>query len=211
MSEGTTIYILGAGGHGKVVADIIRRNNFFENIHFLDDRFSESVNFGDYRIVGVCLDFRGYLSGATAFFVAIGENRARQGLFDLLQADGAKCPAIVCSSAIVSSAASCGFGSLVMPGAVVNADAQIGNNVIVNSRAIIEHDCIVGSHSHLAPGAILTGDVQVGSRTTIGAGAVVCPGVCVGDDILVGAGAVITSDIHAPGCYYGVPAKLRAC
>jgi sugar O-acyltransferase (sialic acid O-acetyltransferase NeuD family) len=206
MNDVSSLYILGAGGHARAVADVVQRHQLFDSIYFLDDRFSDQNEFECRRMVGTCLDFRQFLSDANAFFVAIGDNTTRRRFFDLMQIDGARLPAVLCSP-FISSSAGLGAGTLVMPGAIINADARVGDNVIVNSGAIVEHDCIIGDHSHVAPGSIMTGGAQLGSLVTLGAGAVVCPGISICDGVALGAGAVVTKDITEPGRYLGAPAK----
>jgi sugar O-acyltransferase (sialic acid O-acetyltransferase NeuD family) len=206
MNDVSSLYILGAGGHAKAVADVIQGYQLFGNIYFLDDRFPDQAEFECRKMVGTCLDFRRFLSDANAFFVAIGDNTTRRRFFDLMQIDGARLPSVLCSP-FISSSAGLGAGTLVMPGAIINADARIGDNVIVNSGAIVEHDCIIGDHSHVAPGSIMTGGAQLGSLVTLGAGAVVCPGISICDGVVLGAGAVVTKDITEPGRYLGAPAK----
>lgn len=206
MNDVSSLYILGAGGHAKAVSDAIQRCRLFNNIYFLDDRFSDQSEFGCFRLVGTCLDFRQFVSDANVFLIAIGDNNTRRRFFDVMQIDGASLPAVLCSP-FISSSAHLGIGTLAMPGAIINADARIGDNVIVNSGAIVEHDCVIGDHSHVAPGSIMTGGARLGSLVTLGAGAVVCPGISICDGVVLGAGAVVTKDITEPGRYLGVPAK----
>lgn len=97
MNDASSLYILGAGGHAKAVADVIQRQKLYGNIYFLDDRFSDQNGFECRRMVGMCLDFRQFLSDANAFFVAIGDNTTRRRFFDLMQIDGARLPAVLCS------------------------------------------------------------------------------------------------------------------
>ena len=201
------LYILGAGGHGQVVAEIATSVPYFSNIHFLDDVYPSSTERQGHLIVGSLSDWPQFVGRDSYFVVALGDNAMRRVLYDGLASAGGNLATLISSKAMVSQSCFVDVGAVVMHGAVVNTGARIGPNAIVNSGAIVEHHSVVGAHAHLAPGSTVTGGSRIGLMTTIGAGAVVCPGVKVGDDILVGAGAVVTHDLVIQGRYFGVPAR----
>jgi len=149
--------------------------------------------------------------GVTCFVVgvgAIGDNRPRRRLFELGMAHGST-PLTVCHpSAVCSSWAKIGAGSVVFPNAVVNAGAVLGVNVIVNTGAIIEHDCVIGDHAHIAMGACLGGTVQVDALAHIGAGATVRQNLAIGEGAIIGAGAVVIRDVPPWTTVVGVPASV---
>jgi UDP-perosamine 4-acetyltransferase len=208
------LLVLGGGGHGKVVADVLRAAG-----HVL-------VGFADRRpeLVGTVVEPGGGIviatadellaaiasgrelpGGADAVALGIGDNALRMQALDAVGAAAA--PAIVHPSAVLSPSASLGAGTAVMPRVVVNAAARVGRGVILNSGAVVEHDCVVGDGAHVSPNATLTGNVRVGARSWVGAGAVVLPGVRVGDDARVGAGAVVTRAVTDGATVMGVPAR----
>ena len=209
MTCRSNLYILGAGGHGKSVFEVVSALGTFSEVYFLDDCYGDRQEHLGRPIVGLLTDWDSFLDDNSRFFVAIGSNVRRSALFDSLAQRRASVATLASVDAYISQRSLVGSGTLIMPKAVVNADVCIGLNVIVNSGAIVEHDCVIGDHSHVGPGAILTGGAKVGSATTIGAGAVVCPAVSVGDGVLLGAGAVATRDITQPGRYFGMPARRR--
>jgi sugar O-acyltransferase (sialic acid O-acetyltransferase NeuD family) len=208
--------IWGGGGHGKVVADIIRAAGctvvgFADRdpakLHRIVEPGGASVVISEADLLAL-LAGSGALSdveGATAIALGIGDNVSR--ITSLRHAPDVSISTLVHPSAIVSASSVLGRGTVVFPLAVINAAARVGEGVIVNSGAIIEHDCVVGDGAHVAPGSVLTGGVHVGARTTVGAGATVLPGIRIGSDAIVGAGAVVTRDVPDHATVAGNPAK----
>jgi len=211
--------IWGGGGHGKVVADLVRSRGW--NVAGFVDRNPEKlgtvVEPGGARVVigeaDLCRSLRSSASlpeDATVIAFGIGDNAARLRCARLLMEfrDASLMAVLVHPSAFVSTSATLLEGTVVLAGAVINADAFVGRAVIVNSGAIVEHDCEIGDGTHIAPGATLTGGVRVGEACLIGARAVVLPGVVVQDGATVGAGAVVNRDVPARACVAGVPARV---
>lgn len=208
--------VWGAGGHGKVVADIVRAAGGTV-VGFVDRdpaKLGQVVEPGGARVVISEADLLALLAdsrslsevhGASALALGIGHNVAR--ITSLRSAPSVSIPLLVHSSAAVSAWSLLGRGTVVFPLAVVNSAATVGQGVIVNSGAIIEHDCVVGDGAHIAPGSVLTGGVQVGARATVGAGATVLPGLRIGIDAVVGAGAVVTRDVPDHATVAGNPAR----
>lgn len=207
----------GAGGHGKVVADLVRALGHAV-AGFVDSdpaKLGEEAEPGGARVVVGgeallrALDAGEPLpAGADAFALALGDNRLREAC--LRRLGGHALPALVHPSATVSPSALVGRGTVVFAGAVVNAAARIGDAAIVNTGAVVEHDCELGAAVHLSPRATLAGGVRVGDRAWVGAGATVIPRVEVGADAVVGAGAVVIRDVAAGQTVAGVPARPLA-
>ncbi len=209
------VLIWGAGGHGKVVADLVRAaGHAVAGYADLDQaKWSTVVEPGGATVVISeadllqLLDQGGLLPcRATAIALAIGNNETR--LRNAKRAARALMPALVHPAATVSESAQLGPGTVVFAGAVVNAAATIGSAAIINTAAVIEHDCTVGDGAHVAPGAVLTGGVTVGQAALVGARAVVLPGVTIGADALVGAGSVVAGPVKAGVVVAGVPARV---
>lgn len=195
------IIIIGAGGHGKVVADIAELVGY-KKINFLDD----SDNFNP-RVIGKTDDFEKYIKKAD-FFVAIGNSKVRERITKKLTDNGANVATLIHPMAAVSKSAKIGKGVAVMAGAVINADSIIGDGAIVNTCASVDHDCVIGDYCHIAVGAHICGTVTVGRHTWVGAGATVINNVNICADCMIGAGAVIVKNIDASGVYKGLPAVL---
>lgn len=203
MDMNKQLVILGAGGHGRVVAEVASLNGY-SNIVFLDD--SGITEADGHRVVGGISDFEKHLT-ASAFFVAIGDNGVRTMLLGRLEDKGAQIATLIHPAATVSSKANIGKGSVIMAGAVINNNATVGKGTILNTCCSVDHDCVVGDYSHIAVGAHLAGAVVVGAGVLVGAGAVVSNNTDICDGCTVGAGAVVIRDIKEKGTYVGVPAR----
>lgn len=195
------IAIIGASGHGKVVADIARLNGYNE-IVFLDDNLSIS-KCGDYPVIGKCSDA---LLMHCDVFVAIGNGTVREKILTEMLNHNVAIPTLVHPEAIIAEHVTLGAGTVVMPGAVINPYTDIGKGSIVNTCASVDHDCYIADYVHVAVGAHVCGTVTVGDRTWIGAGSTVINNVCICEDVTIGAGAVVINSINKRGTYVGVPA-----
>jgi sugar O-acyltransferase (sialic acid O-acetyltransferase NeuD family) len=202
------LFLLGAGGHGRVVADIAEALGW-RDIAFLDDRWPELAGNLAWPVVGTCRDLASRLESGDAVLVAIGDNRRRLEVHRALARQGIAVPALVHPSAVVSRHSSIGIGTVIMPGAVVNAGAAIGEASIVNTGASVDHDCRLGDGVHVSPGARLAGGVSVGEGSWIGIGAVVRERLRIGRDATIGAGAAAVTDIGDREVATGVPATTR--
>lgn len=199
------LMIIGAGGHGRVIADIAQKCGYTE-ICFLDDGLAtQSMGL---PVVGKTQEAKNYLNDY-AFFVAIGNNQVREKILQSLFDMGANVVTLVHPSAVVGVCVTLGKGTAVMAGAVINPCAQVGQGVIVNTCASIDHDCIVDDYAHIAVGARVAGTVQIGKHTFLGAGAIVKNNVNICADCIIGAGAAVVNDITEAGTYVGVPAKRK--
>ena len=202
MSE-TTLVILGAGGHGKVCAEIAAVAGGHRAIEFSDNQSESGVAYQD-------ADLPSLQAGSFEFFIGLGQTgtgATRARLFAWLEQHALPIATLSAPSAWVSRSATVGRGTLIANMALVQASATIGENCIVNSRALIEHDAVVGDHVHVSTGAIVNGGAHIGDRCLIGSGAVVNHGVAVCPDTIIGSGAVVVRDIESPGIYVGVPAR----
>lgn len=196
------ITIIGASGHGKVVADIAKLNGY-DVIVFLDD--NETVtSCGRYPVIGTCNKLANVDYDV---FVAIGNAGIRKGIMD--QYSDKSFPVLIHPHAVIADDVRIGKGTVIMAGAVVNSDSEIGEGCIINTTSSVDHDCVIGDYVHVAVGAHLCGTVTVGSGTWIGAGAIVSNNVSVCGGCMVGAGSVVVSDLAERGTYMGVPAKLK--
>lgn len=192
------IVILGAGGHGRVAADIAELC-CYDDIQFLDDADIPGT-------AGRIADHMRYAEEAD-FFVAVGNNIVRHNFQQMLQRNGCNVVSLIHPDAVLGSNVGIGTGTVIMAGVIVNAGAVIGNGVILNTSCSVDHDCRIGDFSHVSVGAHLAGTVTLGNRVFIGAGATVINNITVTDECIVGAGAVIIRDISDKGTYAGVPAQ----
>ncbi len=198
--EGTALkklLIIGASGHGKVIADIAVKNAY-EDIAFLDD--DESIK--------ICAGFPviGKVSEAERIpgdkIVAIGNANIRHRI----QEDLCNVITLIHPNAVIGRRVEIATGCVVMAGAIINSDTVIGKGVIINTGATVDHDCKVGDYAHISVGSHIAGTVEIGKKTWIGAGAVVSNNLTICDECMVGAGAVVVKNIEVKGTYIGVPA-----
>lgn len=202
----SVLLIVGAGGHGKVVADIAEAIGKYSEIYFLDDNaiIGQEGPLGHPVVGGV--SFANEVSDAD-IVVAIGNPSIRRAIVTQLAESEKRLVTLIHPTAIVSKHASVGEASVIMSGAVVGPDARLGAGVIVNTSASIDHDCLIGDYAHVSVGARLAGTVTIGEETWIGVGASVRNNVTICSGCTIGAGAVVVGDITSPGIYVGIPAE----
>lgn len=192
------LVIIGASGHGKVVADIARKSGYDE-ICFLDDNES-LTECGGYPVVGKSDCFSNY---DCDFFVAIGNAKIRERLMDKLKTK--TIPTLIHPHSVIGENVAIGDGTVVVAGAVINPGATIGRGCIINTCASVDHDCKISDYVHVSVGAHVAGTVEIGKGTWIGAGAVVSNNLDICGGCMIGAGAVVVRDIVESGTYVGVP------
>jgi acetyltransferase EpsM len=207
MADNVDVIVLGAGGHGMVVCEIvIAAGGGLRAVGFVDANPAlQGTHVLDLPVSGAMEDFAG--RGRTRVAMGIGNNASRRRAFARVLDLGLEPLTAIHPSAVLSPRAAIGRGTVVMANATINVAAEIGENVIINTSSSIDHHCVIGSHAHIAPGAILAGNVRVGEETLVGAGAVIIPGISVGMRCVVGAGAVVTSDVPDDVTVAGVPAR----
>lgn len=194
------LLIIGASGHGKVVADIAKLNGYESILFFDDNEFLKEC--GAYPVVGTTADIRNFEGDV---IVAIGNSSIREKIQNSLY--DRNVPILIHPSAVIDSTVKISEGTVVMAGAVINADAVVGNGCIINTCSSVDHDCIIGDFVHVSVGAHVAGTVNVGDRTWIGIGAVVSNNLNICADCKIGAGAVVVKDIEIEGTYVGVPVR----
>jgi len=200
------LLILGAGGHGRAVADVAAACGFTVA------GFTEPAGAGA-DVVGTDDDLPALAArlGLDAGLVGVGSTalRRRRLLFDRLGRAGLPAPPLLHPRATASPSARLGAGTVVFAGSVVGAGVEIGANAVLYSGVLVEHDCRVGDDAWLSPGVVLSGAVTIEPGAFLGAGAVVVPGVTIGRDAVVAAGAVVVRDVRPGVTVLGVPARER--
>lgn len=190
-----SIYIYGASGHGLVVADIAKACGY-EEIIFIDDGDNEYLTFEDMKT-----------NNSIPLVFGVGSNKTRKKLLEKVFACGFEIVTLIHPSAIVSSSAIVGVGTVIMPNVVVNIYGKIGDGVILNTGCIIEHECIIKDFVHISPNVSLAGNVKVGQFTHIGIGSCVIQGNFIGENCILGAGSVVVENIENNKVCYGNPCK----
>ena len=201
------LLIVGAGGHGRVIADIALQSGDWSQVAFLDkdgDLPSEILGIPVLKAIEDLAHLRIKYPHAA---VAVGQCSRRMRLIDESSALGFQLPVIRHPSAVVSRYANIGPGSQILAMSVVNAGARIGAGCIINTAATVDHDCDLGDCVHLSPGVHLAGGVRIASCSWIGIGASVRENCRIGREVTVGAGAAVVSDVDDGLTVAGVPAR----
>ncbi len=201
--------LLGASGHGKVIADAALLSSW-RSVTFFDDAWPTVKWNGHWAVEGNTATLLARLAEFDGVIVAIGSCKTRWDKQQFLQAAGANIATVIHPAAVVSAYASMGAGTVIMAGAVVNVDAVLGKACIVNTGATVDHDCQLANGVHVSPGAHLSGNVQVGVCSWVGVGAAVRQGVMIGNHAMVGAGAVVVKPVASGMTVVGSPAMPLA-
>lgn len=202
------IVILGAGGHCKVIIDLLQCLNLYKIEGIVDTFTRKTSNLGipiitsDYSLEDV------YNAQIYNAVIGVGDLELRMSIYKDLKRIGFNLPVLIHNTARVSRYSEIGEGTCVLTNAIINADAKIGKNCIINTAAILEHDCVIGDNTHISPGAKIAGGVKIGSNTHIGIGAVIIQKKTIGNNVTIGAGAVVINDIPDNAVCVGVPAII---
>jgi sugar O-acyltransferase (sialic acid O-acetyltransferase NeuD family) len=194
------VYLYGAGGHAKVIADILELRGIMPAGIFDDDPLKKLWNYPFFTFPGP------FNFSADELIISIGNNNTRKKICK--EKNNVNYQTAIHPAAILSMHSLIGEGSVVMGGALINADTSIGKHCIINSSASIDHDCFIGDFVHISPGATLCGGVIVRECTLIGTGAIIIPGKKIGANTTIGAGAIVTSDIPDNVIAVGSPARI---
>ncbi len=205
------VIIIGAGGHGQVVADILFQMNVtkggFMPVGYIDDHpdlVGQMV--AGLPVMGKMADLQS-LFIHNSFIIAVGNNQTRKHIYEQLP-PRASCATAKHPRAIVAPGVTIGRGSMVCAGAIVNPGSVVGDQVILNTGCTVDHHNFIGDFAHIAPGVHLGGDVEIGEGALIGIGATVMPQCRVGSWAVVGAGAVVHRDLPDGATAVGLPAKI---
>ena len=206
MNKHKTLVIIGAGGHGRVVADCAESIAIYHEIIFLDDCFSTRKNNSHWPIVGPIAHWTKYTDNAD-FIVAIGSNTLRESLLKKLFATNCCIATLIHPTAFISTKSIIARGVVIFANAVVNVGASIDEGCIINTAATIDHDCHIQAYCHISPGVNIAGGVEVGTRSWLGIGSSVVEYITIAENTQSGAGAVITHSTQSNTLYLGVPAQ----
>ena len=191
------LILFGAGGQGKVVSEILLKNNVEDFVFY--DQFSDFDKIGSFTIFKFI-----NVSQEDKMIICIGNNNLRKNISLKYNCNF---ETIIHPFTSIANDLVLGKGTVVMAGSIINSFVQIGNHCIINSGSVVEHDCIIENFVHLSPNTTLCGNVHVGEGSHIGAGAVIIPNVKIGKWVTIGAGAVVLKDIPDYTTFVGNPAK----
>lgn len=198
------LIIIGASGHGKVIADIAIKMNKWRTIYFLDDNEAVKTCMG-LEVIGKTYDAIKYKG--EDFFVAIGSNDVREKIQEQLMNENLRIATLIHPDAVIGTDVKIEIGTVVMAGVVINSSCIIGKGCIINTSCCLDHDNVIEDYVHISPGASLAGTVSIGRGSWLGIGSVVSNNVKICSCCKVGAGAVVVKDINVAGTYVGVPIR----
>jgi acetyltransferase EpsM len=202
------LLIWGASGHALVVADIIRLEERYKIIAFIDNVNKENhgKNFCGARIIGE-KELDEYRNKDVHIIFGFGNCQARLELSKLIEKEFLLATAIH-PKAIIANNVSIKEGTVISAGAVINSNSTIGKNVIINTCASVDHECIIEDGVHISPGVNIAGKTSIGQGTWIGIGAAIIDKINIGRNSIIGAGSVVVNNIPDNVLAYGVPAKI---
>jgi sugar O-acyltransferase (sialic acid O-acetyltransferase NeuD family) len=210
MTKENHIYVIGSGGHSKVVIDIIESMNRYTITGLIDPFRKQNEIIHGYRILGdetiLEKENNQYYKG----IVAIGDNWIRSQWVSKIKTI---CPSFEFITAVhpysfISKDSKIGNGTVIMAGAIVNRKSIIGEHCIVNTNSSIDHDNSLGSFVSIAPGVTNGGSVKIGDYSAISIGATIKHGIEIGAHTIIGAGSTVLSNIASLKVAYGTPAKV---
>lgn len=203
-----TLVIIGAGGHGRVVADCAEATNQYQNIVFLDDSFPERKKNLHWEIVGKTNSFINYIND-THFIVAFGDNALRSKTLNNLKKTKAIITTLIHPTACISKHTLIGNGIVVFAQAAINIGCSIGDGCIINTAATIDHDCTLQDFVHVSPGANIAGGVTIKKQSWVGIGASIIECVTIAQNTLIASGSTVISSTKENSLYTGVPAVFK--
>jgi len=196
------VIIIGCGGQGAVVADIVVASGDIV-LGFLDDAPKNNTHYCGFPILGSISEYKKF---DAEFIVAIGHTQTRKNIVALMS--NVHWYTAIHPSAVISQMNTrIGSGSIIMAHSVINPRATIASHCIINTASVVEHDCVIEDFTHISVGAKLAGTVHIGNSCWIGIGAVISNNLTVCSNCIIGAGAVVVRNINEVGTYIGVPAR----
>jgi sugar O-acyltransferase (sialic acid O-acetyltransferase NeuD family) len=207
------ILLIGAGGHCRVVLDLLLQSKEYRVAGLVDVKAGVGQNVLGIPVIGTDQDLpKLFKKGIKHCFIAVGsvgDPAVRIKLAVLARKTGFLFPNLIHPTAVMSSRVRLGQGNYIAPGVIINAGADIGDHCIINTGVILDHDCKLGDFVHVAPGSVLSGGVIIGNNSHIGTGATVVQEVKIGANTVIGVGSVVTKNIPSGVIAYGSPCKER--
>jgi sugar O-acyltransferase (sialic acid O-acetyltransferase NeuD family) len=210
----TALMILGAGGHAKVLIDILKNQERVEIIGIVDTNSSlHGTEIANVNVLGGEEIISQYSFSQIQLVNGLGSILSpdrRQGVYEKFKNRGYQFYSVIHPFVSISKHVTLGEGVQIMAGSIIQTECVIAENVLINTGVTIDHECQIAKHVHIAPGCVLSGNVIIHEACHIGVGAVIIQGVCVGKHCCVGAGTLVLKNLPTNSKWVGVPAKRIA-
>ena len=205
------IIIIGAGGHSKVIVDIIQNEQKYEIVGFIDNNLPIGHEVLDYKVLGKEDELNALIDRHEIYggVIAIGDNFIRRNIDKKIKQLCSDFKFVNCihPKSNIAFNVDMGEGNVVMAGATLNTSSQIGNHCILNTNCSIDHDNKIASYVSIAPNAVTGGGVEIGEFSVIGIGATVEHNIIIGDNCIIGASSLVNKNTKPNSVYYGIPAR----
>lgn len=207
------VVIIGAGVHGREVAEILRhqaeQGADIRTLGFVDeDRDLRGRAIDDLPVLGDWTWFDGVDRSEVAVICASGFSETRQRLVQRARSLGLSFTNAIFPLAHISPQARIGEGVVIYQNGIACRGTLIGDHAIINSGSIVSHDTEIGAYGTLNPGVNLAGNVSIGEGCYLGIGCSVIQGIRIGAWTTIGAGAAVIRDLPEGVTAVGVPAKI---
>lgn len=208
------VVLIGAGGHCKVIIDILKQDNGIEIIGLIDkDKEHLGQKVLGVPIIGADNDLPSIFNSnqADSALIAVGgtgDNYLRSKLYNRIKELGYELINAIHPDCTIGSQVQLGMGNVVVGQSIINPGVEVGDNNIINTGSIIEHDVKIGNHVHITPGVSISGEVNIGDYSHLGTGATIIQGIDIGNNCLIGAGAVVIEDIPDNSVVVGNPGEI---
>lgn len=204
----SNLLVIGAGGHGRVIADAAEAMGQWQHIAFADDNKTTGMMVGRWEVVGTTENLNQLLDKYDFAVVGVGAGQARLNIQDKLAGAGFRIATIIHPGAIMAKGVQVGEGSVIFAGAVVNIGTIIERACIINTNATVDHDCHLSDAVHVCPGVQLAGEVKVGKFSWVGIGSSVIQQIVIGENVVIGAGAAVINAVESNVTVVGIPARI---
>jgi len=205
------IIVIGLGGHARfVIATLLKSHISIKGLISVESEYDDKEKILNMEIIGSLSDLSLLFDdGFKNIFLAIGDNKLREKLFNQYLKCGFLFPTLVHPESSIDSSAVIGIGNIIGPRAVIGANVNIGNNNIINTSSVIEHESVINNNSHIAPGSVICGRVKIGNQVLVGANSTLIENIIIADNTIIGAGSTVVKSIeHKNGTFVGSPAKI---
>ena len=202
------LLIIGCGGHGKVVLDSAISMDCWSEIAFIDDKYPNLKEFNSIKVLSKIKNIKKFENNWTHIIVAIGNNKLRTKITNLVGKRKFILTNVIDSSAKLSSNIKIGKGNVIFANSIIASGSKIMNNSIINHGAIIDHDCKIGSNTHICANVSLSGNIKIGNNVFIGTNSSIINESKIGNNVVIGSCSLVNKSISNSKVGFGIPFEI---